>query len=287
MMDRPTTRARTEQVPFQERTPMLTVHGVAKTYRSKRGDVPAVRDIDLDVARGGITSVVGPSGCGKSTLLRMLAGLLPADGGEILLAGQRVTGPSPRIGMMFQHSALLQWRDVLRNVLLPIDVLKLSRTAYDARARELLAQVGLAGFEKRRPHELSGGMQQRVAICRALIHDPAVLLLDEPFGALDSITREQLNDLLLTICKTGNKTVVLVTHDIEESVYLADQVVVMSSRPGRIVEQVRVELPYPRDWRARSLPEFERATLRVRKALAGYIGLGAPSGHDHAPGADE
>lgn len=286
-MAMPRSRTRAEGFPSGEHPTMLAVRGVSKTYRSKRGDVPAVSDIDLEVPQGSITSIVGPSGCGKSTLLRMMAGLFPADSGEIVLGGQRVAGPSQLVGMMFQHSALLQWRDVLSNVLLPVDVLKLSRTEYESRGRELLAQVGLAGFEKRRPYELSGGMQQRVAICRALIHDPAVLLLDEPFGALDSITREQLNDLLLTICKTGKKTVVLVTHDIGESVYLADQVVVMSSRPGRIVDRVDVDLPYPRDWTARSLPEFDRTALRVRKALADYIGLTGPGGDAGGAGAAE
>ncbi|MPY99422.1 MAG: ATP-binding cassette domain-containing protein [Actinophytocola sp.] len=272
------------EVVLDNRAPTLAVRGVSKTYLTKGSDVPAVTDIDLEVVRGSITAIVGPSGCGKSTLLRMLAGVLPADNGDIFLAGARVTGPSQRIGMMFQHSALLQWRDVLRNVLLPVDILKLPRSNFEEQARNLLAQVGLAGSEKLRPHELSGGMQQRVAICRALIHDPAVLLLDEPFGALDSITREQLNDLLLAICKTGEKTAVLVTHDIEESVYLADQVIVMSSRPGRIVERVRVDLPYPRDWTARSLPEFERTTQRVRKALADYIGLAGPRFDETEPG---
>lgn len=251
--------------------PMVAVRQVAKTYRARSGDVPAVAGVDLNVPAGTVTAIVGPSGCGKSTLLRMMAGLLPVDTGEIVIAGERVAGPNPKVGMMFQQSALLPWRNVLRNVLLPVDVLRLPKAEFEGRARRLLVEVGLAGFERRRPGELSGGMQQRVAICRALVHDPDLLLLDEPFGALDSITREQLNDLLLDVCKTDNKTTVLVTHDIEEAVYLADQVVVMSSRPGRIVERVSLDLSHPRDWKVRSSAEFEHATQQVRQALADYI----------------
>lgn len=251
--------------------PTVTVRQVTKTYRARGGDVPAVAGVDLNVSAGAVTAIVGPSGCGKSTLLRMMAGLLPVDTGEIVIAGERVVGPSPKVGMMFQQSALLPWRNVLRNVLLPVDVLRLPKAEFEDRARRLLVEVGLEGFERRRPGELSGGMQQRVAICRALVHNPDVLLLDEPFGALDSITREQLNDLLLEVCKTDNKTTVLVTHDIEEAVYLADQIVVMSSRPGRIVERVALDLSYPRDWKVRSSAEFEHAAQRVRQALADYI----------------
>lgn len=240
---------------------------VAKRYATARGTVTAVTGVSLGVAERSFVAIVGPSGCGKSTLLKMLAGLVTPTSGGIALYGETVSGPTPHVGIMFQKSVLFPWRTVLQNVLLPVDVRRLKRAAYIDRAHELLAQVGLADFTGHPPRELSGGMQQRVALCRALINDPPVLLLDEPFGALDSITREQLNDLLLDICVATAKTTVLVTHDVDEAVYLADQVVVMSPRPGRVVETVPIALPRPRDNAARKLPEFHAAGTHVRSLL--------------------
>ncbi|MBO9520657.1 MAG: ABC transporter ATP-binding protein [Nocardioidaceae bacterium] len=246
---------------------LISITGVAKRYATDRGEVVAVQDVDLEVRQGSFVALLGPSGCGKSTLLRMVAGLDAPSEGRILLDGQDVVAPTAMVGFMFQHSLLFPWRSVIENVLLPVDIARGKRAEHLDRAHALLASVGLEEFAHHRPNELSGGMQQRAALCRALIVDPPVLLLDEPFGALDSITREELNDLLLQICHESGKTTLLVTHDVEEAVYLADEVVVMSSRPGRISDVVGVELGYPRDTETRNLPEFRALATRLRKGL--------------------
>lgn len=258
--------------------PAIALRNLDKRYSTNSGEVMAVSSVNLDVPTGSFVTLVGPSGCGKSTTLKMMAGLIMPSDGSILLYGEPVKEPSPHIGMMFQKSVLMPWRSVLDNVLLPIDVLTLKKKDYLDRAHELLQQVGLTGFADRFPRELSGGMQQRVAICRALIHDPPVLLLDEPFGALDSITREQLNDLLVELCTRTGKTTVLVTHNIDEAVYLADKVVVMSPRPGRIVKELDVELGRPRNYRTRGLPQFEEHSIEVREALGFVAGPPALDG---------
>ena len=218
-----------------------------KTYRTRRGDlVRAVEDVTLDIAENEFVTLVGPSGCGKSTLLKLVAGLTPATGGSIHVRDTLVRDPFPDVGIVFQHPVLLPWRSVLDNVLFSADMLGLDAKGYRARALELLALSGLAGFETRLPRELSGGMQQRVAICRALLPDPSLLLMDEPFGALDAMTREELGLELLRIWEARRKTILFVTHSIPEAILLADKVVVMTPGPGRIARVITIDLPRPR-----------------------------------------
>ncbi|MFD3959954.1 MULTISPECIES: ABC transporter ATP-binding protein [Streptomyces] len=237
-------------------------------FRSKKRDVTALSDISLDVAPGEFVAIVGPSGCGKSTLLKLVAGLLTASSGEVLLGGERVKGPRHDIGYVFQRAALLEWRSALRNILLQAEMRRMPSARARARADELIRMTGLTGFEDAYPHELSGGMQQRVALCRALLHEPPVLLMDEPFGALDALTREQLNTELNRIWRTTGTTVLLVTHSISEAVYLADRVVVMSPRPGTITEIIEVGLPAERDYgETLGRPEFRAAAARIRELL--------------------
>ena len=218
-----------------------------KTYRTRRGDlVRAVEDVTLDIAENEFVTLVGPSGCGKSTLLRLVAGLTPATGGTIHVRDTVVRDPFPDVGIVFQHPVLLPWRSVLDNVLFSADMLGLDPKGHRARALELLALSGLAGFETRLPRELSGGMQQRVAICRAMLPDPSLLLMDEPFGALDAMTREELGLELLRIWEARRKTILFVTHSIPEAILLADKVVVMTPRPGRLARVITIDLPRPR-----------------------------------------
>src|SRR5438128_1727813 len=220
---------------------VIHVKGLRKEYGTARGTVLALDGIDFTVGEGEFVAIVGPSGCGKSTLLKILAGLLPATRGEVNLRSVPVTGPRRDIGVVFQSPVLFPWRTVLENVLLPIDVQRLGREKNRGRALELLSLVGLSGFEHRYPWELSGGMQQRVAITRSLMHDPALLLMDEPFGALDAMTRESLNLELQRIWLDRHETILFVTHSIAEAVFLADRVFVMTSRPGRLLERVDVK----------------------------------------------
>lgn len=241
---------------------------VAVRFRSKKRDVTALSEVSLDVAPGEFVAIVGPSGCGKSTLLKLVAGLLTVSSGEVRLGGERVTGPRHDIGYVFQRAALLEWRSALRNILLEAEIRRMPSARARGRADELIRMTGLTGFEDAYPHELSGGMQQRVALCRALLHEPPVLLMDEPFGALDALTREQMNTELNRIWRSTGTTVLLVTHSISEAVYLADRVVVMSPRPGTITEIIEVGLPAERDY-AETLgrPEFRAATARIRDLL--------------------
>jgi NitT/TauT family transport system ATP-binding protein len=225
---------------------MIRLAGVSRTFTGRSGEVEALRGIDLDVAEGEFVAIVGRSGCGKSTLLRLIAGLLPVTEGEITVAGERVTKARRDIAMVFQRPALLPWRSVIDNVLLPVEIFGWRRAAHRERARELLDMVGLGGFHKRLPHELSGGMQQRVSLCRSLIGGPRVMLMDEPFSALDALTREELSVELQRIHTEGAATIVFVTHSIDEAVLLADRVVVLSPRPGRIRKVVDVDIPRPR-----------------------------------------
>ncbi|MFJ8251687.1 ABC transporter ATP-binding protein [Streptomyces sp. NPDC094466] len=241
---------------------------VSVRFRSKKRDVTAIGDVSLDVAPGEFVAIVGPSGCGKSTLLKLVAGLLTASSGEVLLGGGRVTGPRHDIGYVFQRAALLEWRSALRNILLQAEIRHMEPTVARARADELIRMTGLTGFEDAYPHELSGGMQQRVALCRALLHEPPVLLMDEPFGALDALTREQMNTELNRIWRTTGTTVLLVTHSISEAVYLADRVVVMSPRPGTVTEVIDVGLPAERDYsETLGRPEFRAAAAHIRDLL--------------------
>lgn len=241
---------------------------VAVRFRSKKRDVTALSEVSLDVAPGEFVAIVGSSGCGKSTLLKLVAGLLTASSGEVRLGGERVTGPRHDIGYVFQRAALLEWRSALRNILLQAEIRRMPSARARGRADELIRMTGLTGFEDAYPHELSGGMQQRVALCRALLHEPPVLLMDEPFGALDALTREQMNTELNRIWRSTGTTVLLVTHSISEAVYLADRVVVMSPRPGTVTEIIEVGLPAERDY-AETLgrPEFRAATARIRDLL--------------------
>ncbi|MGW3406507.1 ABC transporter ATP-binding protein [Streptomyces zhihengii] len=246
----------------------VSLKGVAVRFRGKQRDVTALSGIDLDVRDGEFTAIVGPSGCGKSTLLKLVAGLLGPSSGEVLLGGEHVRGPRHDIGYVFQRAALLEWRSARRNILLQAEMRRMP--AQDARRRvdELIEMTGLTGFEDALPHELSGGMQQRVALCRALLHRPPVLLMDEPFGALDALTREQMNTELNRIWRETGTTVLLVTHSISEACYLADRVVVMSPRPGTITETIEVGLPAERDYTATmGRPEFRDATTRIRELL--------------------
>jgi NitT/TauT family transport system ATP-binding protein len=245
--------------------PLIDVRDVAKTFRARSGqDVDALAPVALGVARGEFVTIVGPSGCGKSTLLRIVAGLVPPTRGAVRIAGQPVTGPRRDIGMCFQDAVLLPWRTVARNVRVPAEVIGLDAATSARRAGELLELVGLGGFADKYPMELSGGMRQRVAIARALMHDPAILLMDEPFGALDAMTRESMNLELLRIWQAQRKTVILVTHSIDEAVFLADRVVVMSPRPGAVREVLDVKVPRPRTSRTRLDPAFLEVVAAVR-----------------------
>jgi NitT/TauT family transport system ATP-binding protein len=213
-------------------------------------------------------TLVGRSGCGKSTLLRILAGLIPASSGSVTIAGHPVSGPRSDVSLVFQRSALMPWRNVIENVLLPVEILGLSKRDYRPVAADLLALVGLEGFERRRPYELSGGMHQRVALCRALIQDPKVLLMDEPFAALDALTREELSLELQRIWSERQKTIVFVTHSIQEAVLLADRVIAMSPRPGQIVRTIEVDLPRPRSLGSSGdTEELARASAEVHDVL--------------------
>jgi NitT/TauT family transport system ATP-binding protein len=234
----------------------------------------ALDRIDLTVPQGEFVAIVGPSGCGKSTLLRIIAGLLRHSGGSVQLDGKEVTGAQSALGIVFQNPVLLEWRNVLDNVLLQLELRDLDPKAYLARAHELLAKVGLGEFHDRRPRELSGGMRQRAAIVRALIHDPPLLLMDEPFGALDALTREQMNLDLQRMWLRDRNTVLFITHSIEEAVLLSDRVVVMSSRPGRIADIVTDDLPRPRGAHTRSDPRFIEHVERIRRH---FLALGVLS----------
>jgi NitT/TauT family transport system ATP-binding protein len=245
---------------------VIAVRRLSKAYGGGPDAIVALRDIDFSVADGEFMSIVGPSGCGKSTLLKILAGLIPSDG-EALLNGTPIDGPRQDIGMVFQSPVLFPWRSVLGNVLLPVDVQRLGRERMTQRALDLIALVGLTGFEKRYPWELSGGMQQRVALVRALIHDPALLLMDEPFGALDALTRESMNAELQRIWLERRKTVLFVTHSTTEAVFLADRVLVMTARPGRIGDMLDIELPRPRTLDVMTTEKFGSYVRRIRGAL--------------------
>jgi NitT/TauT family transport system ATP-binding protein len=249
---------------------LIVLDGVGMTYRAESGPVEALRDITLTVGRGELVALVGPSGCGKSTLLRMIAGLRAATTGTVAVDGRRVTRPIPAVGMVFQAPVLLKWRSIFDNVLLAAELSGLAPAAHRRRADELLRLVGLADFGDKRPRELSGGMQQRASLCRALLLDPPLLLMDEPFGALDAMTRDELNLELLRVWGEGSrerKTIVFVTHSIAEAAFLADRVVVMTPRPGRVARIVDVPLPRPRTVLTRAAPEFGALTLAIHEAL--------------------
>ena len=244
--------------------PFIHLAGVRKTY----GEHLAISDASFDVMPGELLSLVGPSGCGKSTLLKILAGLHPADGGEVRIGSpSHPFDPSKDVGMVFQAPLLLKWRRVLENVLLPAEILGLPMAQSKSRARDLLALVGLAGNEAKFPYELSGGMQQRAAIARALVHDPKLVLMDEPFGALDALTREKMNLELLRIWKEAGKTIVFVTHGISEAVFLGTRVVVLTAGPARMADNFEVDLPHPRTLDMKTHQKFGEYTRRVYRLL--------------------
>lgn len=244
---------------------IISIQHLAKRYMGRDGiPVQAIDDVSFSVSEGEFVSVVGPSGCGKSTMLKILAGILTKSSGEATLRGTPIEGPRKDVGVVFQSPILLPWRTVMQNVIIPIEIQKLDKRIYESKAREYLKLVGLEGFEHRYPRELSGGMQQRVGICRALVHDPAVLLMDEPFGALDAMTREFMNLELLRIWRESKKTILFVTHSIPEAIFLADRVIVLSSRPAVIHEILTINLPRPREIGIMTSEAFGVYTSRIR-----------------------
>ena len=246
----------------------ILVENVSVIFNSRDGAVRALDDIHFKAERGEFFSIVGPSGCGKTTLLRAIAGLQTPTQGRIEVNGTSVVGPTPNVGIVFQSPVLMAWRTVLENVLLQAEVRRLNLKEYRRRALELLKMVGLGGFEEKYPYQLSGGMQQRASICRALIHDPPLLLMDEPFGALDALTREKMNLELLRIWQESRKSVLFITHSIPEAVFLSDRVAVMSPRPGHIQEIVPIRLPRPRTMQTMEIAEFTVLGAYIRRLLA-------------------
>ena len=246
----------------------IELRNVTKSYRTlQEEDLLALQDVSFEVGKSEFVSVVGASGCGKTTLLKIIAGLIPHSSGEVRIGGSSVKGPRKDIGFVFQQPVLLPWRTVLENTLLPIEVMGLPREEYGKRALDILDRVGLSGFSDKYPFELSGGMQQRVAITRALVYDPDVLLLDEPFGALDAMTRESLNLELLRIWSDHRKTVLFVTHSISEAIFLSDRVVALTPRPGRLADVVEVDLPRPRRLDVMQTEAFGMLAKRIRSLL--------------------
>ena len=248
-------------------TQTISVKSISKSFGTDQDRVDALIDINFDVDKGEFVSVVGASGCGKSTLLRLIAGLMDPTAGSVDIGSRPIRGPDPGIGIVFQSPVLLPWRSVRRNVELQLDIRRISDPDLRSNVDNLLKLVGLSGFAERKPHELSGGMQQRVSICRALVHDPSILLMDEPFGALDALTREHMNLELQRIWMETKKTVLFITHSITEAVLLGDRVVVLTPRPGRVMEIVPVPLPRPRDFSVMRVPEFHTACDRVRQLM--------------------
>ena len=246
----------------------LSLRQLGLTYGTSRGPLPALGPLSLEVADGEFVAVLGPSGCGKSTLLKILSGLLPPSGGEARLDGAPIDGPRRDVGIVFQQPTLLPWKTVRDNVLVPVRVLGLYSPEYRRKADELIEMVGLGQFADHYPHELSGGMQQRVAIARGLIHEPRLLLMDEPFAALDALTREQMTIELQTIWERTKKSVVFITHSIQEAAFMADRIVVLSTRPGRIVHVETVELARPRGIESMSAPAFVAICDRLRRLFS-------------------
>ena len=247
---------------------VIAARRLSLTYGRGESGVVALRDISFRISDGAFVAVVGPSGSGKSTLLKILAGLLRPTAGGVDLRGLPIAGPRRDIGVVFQSPVLFPWRTVVGNVMLPADIQRLDRSAMKQRALELLALVGLGGFERRYPRELSGGMQQRVGIVRALLHDPAILLMDEPFGALDAMTRETLNVELQRIWMQRRITVLFITHSTAEAVFLADRIIVLTPRPGTISDELEVDLPRPRTLDVMTTERFGHYVRRVRAALS-------------------
>lgn len=246
-----------------DHAPVVHIDGVRKSFH----DLEAIRNVSLGVASNEFVSVLGPSGCGKSTLLMMVAGLVEPSGGTITINGSAVTGPRPEIGVVFQQPVLLPWRTVLDNVLFPIELLKKPRVQFEQRAMSLLAMAKIDDFANHLPRQLSGGMRQRASICRALIHDPGILLMDEPFSALDAITRDEMGVELLRIWQANRKTVIFVTHSIREAAFLSDRVLVMGRRPATIIDEIAIDLPRPREIAMMESEPFNQYVRRLRKSI--------------------
>ena len=249
---------------------MVEISQLSKEYATANGPLRALDNASLAIRDGEFVSIVGPSGCGKSTLMLITAGLVPPSSGTVRVAGAEVRAPYGEVGIVFQDPTLYEWRRVLENVLLPVDIKKLPRERFRQRALELLELVGLKGFERDYPYQLSGGMRQRVALCRALVHDPSLLLMDEPFGALDALSRDQLNLELQAIWQQHRKTVLFITHSITEAVFLSDRVVVMSPRPARVGALIDIDLPRPRTLDFAETPEFGRYAKEIRRMFESW-----------------
>ena len=258
-----------ETVQANAGQPFIDIFGLSVVYQTRRNEkLVAIENANLKVNEGEFCVIVGPSGCGKSTLLKVLAGLVIANSGQARIAGDSIAAPRDDIGFVFQSATLLPWMTVLENVLLPLKVQRRpNRSGWETRGMELLKIVGLEDFANRYPNELSGGMQQRVGMARALVHDPSLLLMDEPFGALDALTRESMNAELQRIWMLRPKTVLFVTHSISEAVFLADHIIVMSARPGRVIADITVDLPRPRDVATLDSPRFTEYSREVRAHL--------------------
>jgi NitT/TauT family transport system ATP-binding protein len=254
---------RAESLGHHAASPALCIADVRKVY----GDLEVIRNVSLNVAASEFVSILGPSGCGKTTLLMMVAGLVRQTEGEIFINGEPVTGPRREVGVVFQQPALLPWRTVLDNVLLPIEFLKLPRAKYRQRAMDLLEMAKIGDFARHLPRQLSGGMRQRASICCALIHDPGILLMDEPFSALDAFTRDEMGVELLRIWQANRKTVIFVTHSIREAAFLSDRVLVMGRRPADIQEEVAIDLPRPRQISMMEDERFNHYVRRLRKSI--------------------
>ena len=255
---------------------MMAVEHATKHYKTGTGSVHALEDLSLEVADGEFVCVLGPSGCGKSTLLWAMSGLHDLSRGQILLDGTPVTGPRPEIGMIFQDANLLPWRTLWQNIHFPFEIKRLDPKPFQARIRDLIAEVGLAGFEQKMPRELSGGMQQRASIVRCLSFDPSVILMDEPFGALDAFTRDEMNLLIQKIWMETAKTIVFVTHNVTEAIFLADRVVVLTPRPGRLAHVFPIDLPRPRTIEQTFSTAFIEVVLEVKRTI--QSGTYAPAG---------
>lgn len=253
-------------------TALIALQEVSKTYDTRNGRVVAIESASLNLAGGETLALLGPSGCGKSTLLMMISGLLEPSTGRVIINGKPLTAPIPELGFVFQRDLLLDWRTVIDNVLLPFALVGQNPAPHQARARQLLERVGLQEFENKRPYELSGGMRQRVAICRALIRDPDIFLLDEPFAALDAFTREQMQLDIARLSLDKPRTTVLVTHDIAEAVFMSDRVAVMTARPSRIDQIVDIDLPRPRTLKTRETEAFAHYVTTIH-GIFGKLGV--------------
>jgi NitT/TauT family transport system ATP-binding protein len=245
----------------------LAVEHATKHYKTETGLVHALEDLSLEVADGEFVCILGPSGCGKSTLLWAMSGLHELTSGRIVLSGTPVEGPRPELGMIFQDANLLPWRNLWKNILFPFEIKRLDAKPYEKRIRDLIDEVGLTGFERKFPRELSGGMQQRASIVRCLSFDPAVILMDEPFGALDAFTRDEMNLLIQKIWMETGKTIVFVTHNVTEAIFLADRVVVLTPRPGRLARVFPIDLPRPRPIDVTFSPPFIELVLAVKETI--------------------